>query len=468
MTGLLIQRGDVAGQPALVDVRVEGDQIVEVAPTLTPAAGDEVIDAAGGTVLPGLADHHVHLLAWAAALDSVRCGPPEVTDLAALTCALRDAPGTAGGWVRGVGYHESVAGLLDRAALDDLEPRRPVRIQHRSGMLWMLNGAAIERLGLDDGVGPAGVERDDDGRATGRCWDADRWLRARLPRPPLDLARVGGQLAAHGVTSLTDATATTDAEAVRALETAVLDGRLPQRVTVMGPPDLELTSGGPLTLGPVKIVLREANVPDLEDTLELVAAARTADRAVAFHCTTRVELVFALAVLERAGTGPADRIEHGGVIPPELHARLRAGSLTVVTQPNFIAERGDQYVREVEPSDVAHLYPCASLLHAGIRVGAGTDAPFGDPDPWRAIDTATTRRTRDGLVVGGDERVDGQTALELFLGAPYDPGGQRRRVAGSQPADLCVLTRSRRETYVAPQEARVAVTVVGGTVVHAA
>ena len=36
-----------------------------------------------------------------------------------------------GEWLRGTGYHESVAGELDRHALDRWVPARPVRVQHR-------------------------------------------------------------------------------------------------------------------------------------------------------------------------------------------------------------------------------------------------------------------------------------------------------------------------------------------------
>ena len=47
------------------------------------------------------------------------------------------------GWVRGIGYHESVAGMLDAADLDTMVDHRPVRIQHRSGRMWFLNSAGL-------------------------------------------------------------------------------------------------------------------------------------------------------------------------------------------------------------------------------------------------------------------------------------------------------------------------------------
>jgi predicted amidohydrolase YtcJ len=96
-----------------------------------------VLDATGGALLPGLHDHHIHLTALAARESSVECGPPTVNSGEELARALSVA---GDGWLRGVGYHESVMGLPDAAALDRLRSDRPVRIQHRSGRMWLHRG----------------------------------------------------------------------------------------------------------------------------------------------------------------------------------------------------------------------------------------------------------------------------------------------------------------------------------------
>ena len=73
--------------------------------------------------LPGLHDHHIHLLAFAASLNSVPCGPPHVTCERELAEALRARqPANPGAWIRGVGYHPSVAGDIDRSWLDRVLP----------------------------------------------------------------------------------------------------------------------------------------------------------------------------------------------------------------------------------------------------------------------------------------------------------------------------------------------------------
>ena len=110
--------------------------------------GEEVLDCGGGAVIPGLCDHHLHLHAMAAARSSVRCGPPLVSDAAGLAAALRAAVPGEDGWIRGTGYFESVAGELDATALDTMRPDVPIRIQHRSGALWILNSAALAAVGI--------------------------------------------------------------------------------------------------------------------------------------------------------------------------------------------------------------------------------------------------------------------------------------------------------------------------------
>src|SRR5262249_11720462 len=72
---MLIQRA-VLLDGATTAIRLD-DRILDVG-ELTPHKGEQVLDAAGATVIPGLHDHHVHLRSAAAALTSARVGPAEV------------------------------------------------------------------------------------------------------------------------------------------------------------------------------------------------------------------------------------------------------------------------------------------------------------------------------------------------------------------------------------------------------
>ncbi|KQC37720.1 amidohydrolase family protein [Frankia sp. ACN1ag] len=483
----------------VADVRILGGRIVEVsAEPLRPRAGEDILDADGGALLPGLHDHHVHLLSLAASASSVRVGPPEVVDAAGLRAALRAAPGTGPArWVRAVGYHPSVAGDLDRRTLDALLPDRPVRVQHRGGALWVFNSPALRLAGID-GCDLPGVERDPTGAPTGRLWRMDGWLRRHAALPPVavDLAAVGRAAAAAGITGFTDATPGRTAEHRRTLAAAAATGELPQRLTLMRPEpqptaDADAPAGrraGEGTVGvagvaggvgggggvrvvggPVKVILDDDTLPDLDTLAARFAAAHRAGHPVAVHCVTRVQTVLTLAALDLAGPRRGDRLEHGAVIPGELYGQVRRAGLVVVTQPNFVAERGDRYLVDVTDEDPAALYPAASLVRAGIGLAAGTDAPFGHPDPWRAVAAAVTRRTAAGIVLGADERLDAPAALALFLGDPADPARPRRVRPGAR-ADLCLLHRPLRAALRAalrdPSAAQVRQTIVDGVPVY--
>lgn len=437
MAMLLIRNAEV-DRVAGVDVRCRNGLIVE-AGRITPASDEPILEAHGGALLPGLHDHHLHFFATAAALRSVRCGPPQVADAPALEAALRGAPGDS--WIRGTGYHESVAGRLDRARLDALVADRPVRIQHRSGKMWFLNTTAIGVLGL-----PAD--------SNGRLFRRDRWLGTRIDGD-VDAAGTTHLLASRGVTGFTDATPHNDPAAVRDLVAAAPL----QRVVAMG--DESLSEGG------LKIMLDDFDLPGIDALRTRMAGAHAAGRPVAVHCVTRTELVFALSTLLEAGSLPEDRIEHASVADAAGMELLARAGVTVVTQPNFIVERGDRYLAEVAASDHAHLYRGHGFLAAGVPLGGGTDAPFGEADPWLAMRAAVTRETHTGRVLGAGEALTPERALALFTTPPDDPGGAPRRVRVGEAADLCLLDRPWSDARVALSRDLVAATVLAGQVTFA-
>ena len=177
--------------------------------------------------------------------------------------------------------------------------------------------------------------------------------------------------------------------------------------------------------------------------------------------------MFALSALGETGTLPGDRIEHASVADDATLELLRAvagdaNHLTVVTQPNFIAERGDQYLRDVAPDDHPHLYRGRAFLHADIPLGGGTDAPFGDPDPWFAMQAAVHRRTAAGRTIGDEERLSPEQALALFTTPLEDPGGKPRRTQVGAKADFCLLDVPWREARTQLGADRVRATFVGG------
>lgn len=469
MSGSLLLRAAGTDGAALRDLRIEAGRIVAIAPRLEPLAGERVLEAHGGAVIRGLHDHHLHLLASARALESIPCGPPAVRDEAALQRALGAARPGAGGWIRGVGFHDSVVPGIDRHWLDRACPRHPLRIQHRSGMLWILNSAALVRLGLDTGAdAPAGVERLPDGTPSGRCYGLDGWLAERLGTPLPDLRALGARLAAFGVTGVTDAGARNGPAEWECVAGAQASGALPQRVLMMGSEALDAfpVAGDRLARGPLKIYLRESEFGALDALVDRVCAAHAIGRECAFHCVTRAELLFALAALEQAGARHGDRIEHAAVCDDEALAWIARLGVRVVSQPHFIAERGDRYLQEVDPADRPWLWRAASFLAAGVPFAAGSDAPYGALDPWAVMRAARERRTITGCCMGPGEALDAMQALALFGADAHAPGPGEPWPREGDRADLCMLALPWQQLLRDPDSRHVCATLIEGRVVY--
>ncbi|NEA63444.1 amidohydrolase family protein [Streptomyces sp. SID12488] len=398
---MLIRNVEIQGA-GRVDVRVRAGRIAEIGDRLDGREEPDAVDGHSGALLPGLHDHHIHLAALAADTASVRVGPVDVTGRDGLATALRDGPPEE--WVRAIGYHESVAGDLDRWVLDDLVPHRPVRVQHRTGALWVWNSAALRAAGLEAESGD------------GRFWREDERLRGHVPPVRLDLEGVGRRAAALGVTGFTNA----DPHPADGL--LDLLSVLPQRLLVM------------TVDAPVKLMLDDATLSAPAELAVRIASLRP--RPVAVHCVTRVQLLVTLLALDEAGPVDGDRVEHASVVPAETIPWLKQLGVTVVTQPHFPAERGHAYATDVAPDDRPHLYRCRSLAEAGVPLAAGTDAPYGTHDPW-AVMRATVERA-------GGEALDAEAALNLFTGEPQHPARARRVMVG-EVADLCLLHVPLRE-----------------------
>jgi len=260
---MIIRNVEIEG--VVTDVFLADEIIAKIGNNIS---GDNYFDARGGALIPGLHDHHIHLNATAAAMNSVRCGPPEVMDEAALIEAINQP---REGWLRGVGYHHSVAGEIDRAWLDANGPKHPIRIQHRSGRLWILNSLAMTELGITE-------------PSNGRLLDSDFKLRTKSQFP--DLKPLINRLLSYGITGVTEVT---PSNGIAEYENYMRAAK-PLRLTLMGRAELSSAQSQHL-----KLHYHDHDLPALEALAEEIKQAHEAGRNIAAHCVTRAELVLTLA-----------------------------------------------------------------------------------------------------------------------------------------------------------------------------
>lgn len=446
------------------DILIENSLIREVDFSSQTRLADIEIDGKGGALLPGLIDHHIHLFATAACAASVDLSdahdlPSVITRIRAHADSLTDKKC----WLRVIGYNETLATMPDASMLDQWLPNHPLRVQSRTGGLWILNTIGLKQLG--SGYLPLCVERDAQGQYTGRIWRGDAWLRTQLPQSQPNLSLLGAELARYGVTGVCDAGVSNGPQEALLLAEARVSGQLPQKLHLMGMNNLPESPH--YTIGALKLLFDESNLPKMEHLIYHIQQARLNRRPLAAHCVTEGELLFYLAALQASGGAQyGDRIEHGSLIPETLIADIAKAGLTIVTQPSFIPKRGDRYLAMIEPYELPNLYRLESIKAAHIPLAGSSDAPYGDTDPWRAIKAAQLRRTAKGVSLNPEEVLSPHDSLSLYLGSFDNPGGPARQIKVGAPADLCLLDCTLDEMLSAPDSAHVRATIIDGALAY--
>ena len=237
-----------------------------------------------------------------------------------------------------------------------------------------------------------------------------------------------------------------------------------------------------LRLGHAKIMVTRttgALHPSVAELQGMVRQAHAAGFPVAIHAVEKEAVAAAAAVLtsegeSRGGLTVRDRIEHCSECPPELVAQVVQSGAMIVTQPGFVYWQGDSYLANVEPGLLDHLYDAAGLRQAGARVAFGSDAPVIDPNPWPAIYSAVTRRTRSGAFVGGSagqgspaQGLPVRDALRMYTGdqAAAVPPERHMGITPGSAADLALLDADPSEIGVEEiKDIRATMTIIGGQV----
>ena len=355
-----------------------------------------------------------------------------------LLADLRIAAGRtpAGNWLRAFGCDEAL--MRDRRGptrdeLDRTVTRNPLRLRHQTLHASWLNSRAIAQLGLEreSFVPPDGawLERDSGGRLTGLVVGMEQWLSRMLPF--VTSAELEGrvrnfskELAASGVTAFTDATPRNGLEDVATFARFIASRTIGQRVNVMvGERALDAADTGVMNSSGLRLAgVKFTSLAQwqLDGLAHQVARAFTQRLDCAFHATEIEELEAALNAIangrqlagELPGPHPIARIEHGGVIPPDYPERIARLGAWVITNPSFIHYRGAKYA--TEPGLLPYTYRARSLLAAGVKLAAATDAPVTPARPLTAIAAALTRMSKDGAVLAPEERLTTTQAFDLF------------------------------------------------------
>ncbi|MDP6452385.1 MAG: amidohydrolase [SAR202 cluster bacterium] len=492
-----------AQHPVAQSVAITGERITWVgsddeAEGLASRA-KRIINGQGQTLIPGFHDAHIHLLAYAASLQAVDCGPNAVSSIEDIKSAIahRATSTPSSQWVRAVGYNDF--DLREhrhptRWDLDQAAPDNPVRLSHRSGHACVLNSLAMKLVGITDSTPepPGGTIARDlvSGAPNGTLLEMDDFLDGKIPALTRDeltsgVAAASQRLASLGVTAIQDATPSNSVARWDIFKTLKAERVLSQRVTFMVGAGFatEFRQSGAgcdtqdlhLRPGAVKLmVTRSAGTlhPDAQEIRQIVGELDDQGFQVAIHAVES-EAVSAAAEAIASATAPDSkqrhRIEHCSELPPDVLTQVVASGALVVTNPGFIYSSGRRYLEEVPEEDQPGLYRVGGLKRAGVMLGFGSDAPVIDPNPMLGIYSAVTRKSQRGSVVAPAEAVGLIDALEMHTFGSAFAGGLETQLGAIKPGHLAdVVLLDRDITGVEPAqiaETQVTRTLIGGSTV---
>jgi predicted amidohydrolase YtcJ len=482
------------------------------------------IDLGGATALPGFNDAHHHLLLLGNWLSQVDCSFPAVKSVEDIVAAIAAAASKtqAGEWIEGRGYDDNKLAERrhpSRWDLDRAAPNNPVRVRNASGHMCVVNSRALELSGIThDTEAPFGgaIAKDPaSGEPNGLLQEKAQQLvpRAYGAEDPAALRQAleTGSRAylAAGVTSSQEAGIFHPNE-FKVMQDAWANGRLPLRTYLMlrvnflhAMEQLGIFTGfgdDRLRIGALKLLVdgsligRTAAVsePFLEDPRpdnvglpmytqdeldELIWRGHSAGWQVAIHAIgdRGIEMCLdgCLRALERMPRADhRHRLEHCGILRPDLIQRIKDQGVIPVGQPPFIIEYGDGFLRHLGRERTQLTYPLRSFLNAGVPVAGSSDSPVSDYRPLFGMRAAVEQRTASGQDYAPGERLTVEEAIALYTRAGAYASFDEHRKGTLTPgklADLVVLETDPRT--VAPEtidQVRVLATFIGGEAVYEA
>jgi len=492
--------------PRAESVAIKGNQILLVGSNeeleQVRGAKTRVIDCQGRTVVPGFNDAHCHVFSFIRKLLSLDLSPLSVNSISDIKAVIRHQAQNIpeGEWLIGTDYNEFYLAEKrhpTRWDIDDVAPRHPVILTHRSLHACVLNSLALSLAGIttETPEPPGGlIDRDlNTGEPNGVLFEMLGHIREKV-LPPLSEAEIqrGISLAnrhflSQGITSLQDATVTNDFGRWQTFRRFEDSSKLKSRVSMMfGVEALRqfqergLVSGygdSQLSLGGVKIMQNEIpgrlQPPQAELNQQALAAHR-AGCQLAIHAVEQNAVEAAITALEYVHSqlpqaGRRHRIEHCAQCPHQLLKRLSRLQVVIATQPPFLYYSGERYLATLSASQLKWLYPIRSFLNNGLVVAGGSDSPVVPSSPLVGIYAAVTRCAESGQQLSPNERISASQALAAYTaGAAYASfeEGTKGSIVRGKLADMVILGS---DPIKSPPEQikdiRVEMTIIGGKVV---
>ena len=496
------------------------------------APATEVLDARGGTVLPGFVDAHNHVRVGANPFAVALAGATSLEEIhGRLREHLRANPDAT--WVEGEGWNYAAVpgGRPTATMLEGVTGGRPALLFSYDVHTVWLNREAMEVFGIARGADPhlpwGTVELDAAGEPTGYVHDfavlgiseeGQRALSAHVPgyAPDAQYERLveGLDMAARlGITTIVEPQNGLDDLPLfaRARDEGTLRSRLIAAMLCLPGTtgarldDLEEARDRyrdeRLRVSAIKLYIDDviephtaamlepyANAPDTNgqtfwepaEFADFVATIERRGWQAFTHATgdRGIRTMLDAVAHARAVNGPADarhQIVHVECVHPDDLPRFGELGVVACMQPRHCApDIVEEWRANVGPERERFAWPFASIARAGGVLAFSSDWNVAEMDPMYWLYTAVTRAAPDGSGAWNlPEAVDLDTAIRAATwGSAYANRAEDRRgrLRPGMDADIAVLSRD-IHTLDDPRallETAVTATVVAGDVVHRA
>jgi len=471
-----------------VDVFLDDGVIADIAPTGALRPRGETLEADGSWLIPGLWDHHVHVVQWALIAQRQPLG--HASSAAHAARIMADAPVLADGRRVGTGFRDALwPDVPTLAVLDAATGDVPTYMINADVHSVWLNSAALRREG--HALDASGMLRE------APAFEISRRLNAVDPADgDLLVASMARDAAARGVVGLVDLDMAWNEAAWARRVNGGFDtlrvefGIYPEfldRAIDEGLRSGEVARGAASDLarvGPLKVITdgslgtRTAACShaypgdplnhgmltvDPATLVDLMTRATGAGFSCAIHAIGDVANSFALDAF--ATTGAWGTIEHAQLVAHADIPRFARLGVGASVQPEHAIDDRD-LTDSIWAGQTALPYPLRSLADTGANLLFGSDAPVSPLDPWAAM-AAAVHRTRDGRPAWRPEQ--GVSASTALAASTHGGSTDGARIEVGAVADLALCAENPlTATETGLRDMTVVATLLGGRVTHRA
>ncbi|VDG97005.1 N-substituted formamide deformylase precursor [Lysinibacillus sphaericus] len=436
----------------------------------------KIMDLEGATLIPGFIDTHNHILSYALLRDMVDCSSPlnqSIDDLLnQISSKAKLLPD--GQWIQGFGYDDTLLSEQrhpTRKELDQVAPNHPVYINHSSGHIAVANSLALSLAQVPENIEDSSkghFGRDLEGRLNGVLYEhaATSAVNRAIPeKKEEDLIELLGQAAeeyiAQGITMNTVAAIGMSNNPQKELDVHLKAGKTkvnPMRTQLLMihsllqdkgqfsnysakelDKEIKEKSNGRVRLDGVKLfqdgsiqgltaALREPYFCDESLTGTLIHEQTSLNEQllnfhqrgfrIAIHGNgdKAIESIlkgYEYALQNAPQRDHRHRIEHAQTATIEDLNKMKELGVASSFFINHIYYFGDRHERIfLGPERAQHLNPVKTASEKGIRFTVHSDCPITPISPLFSIWASVNRLTKEGHVLGEDEKCDVITALK--------------------------------------------------------